>query len=216
MHRAFQVGLFAIAALLPLGLGACSFDNSGYEETLRGDPLADPTGQKFLLNSFSNDVLPVLLRDCGFQACHGSSERFFRVWGPGRTRYPIEGQTVCTKDGSMPPCNWDDLNGYERDYSLQFARSMVDLDNPADSLILRKPLAVARGGADHEGVDNYGRNVYRTPDDEGFRTIARWVYAYAEDQVAYAHGGPQGGAAAPAAPTTPPTGTTIPTTPTTP
>src|ERR1700755_2646142 len=105
MDRAFKLGLLAIAALLPLG--ACSLDNSGYEETIRGDRLADTTGQMFLLNSFTNDVIPVLLRDCGFQACHGSPERFFRVWGPGRTRYPVPGTTTC-KDGSMPPCNWDE------------------------------------------------------------------------------------------------------------
>lgn len=208
MHRAFKVGLVAIALLLPLG--ACSLDNSAPEHTIDGESLADPTGQMFLLNSFTNDVLPVLLRDCGFQACHGSPERFFRVWGPGRTRYPVPGTTTC-QDGSMPPCNWDEINGYERDYSLQFARSMVDLDNPADSLLLRKPLAVERGGADHEGVDNYGRNVYRTPDDEGFRIIARWVYAYAEDQKAY---GRSSRPSTPMVPVTPPAGTT--TTPTIP
>jgi hypothetical protein len=121
-----------------------------------------------------------LLRDCAFQACHGSQERFFRVWGPGRTRYDTT-KTKCVK-GNPPPCTFDDLDGNERDYSLQFARSMVDLDKPEDSLLLRKPLAVERGGADHEGVDKYGRNVYRTQDDDGFRTIARWVYAYAEQQ----------------------------------
>jgi hypothetical protein len=121
-----------------------------------------------------------MLRDCGFQACHGSQERFFRVWGAGRTRWDPT-LTVCEK-GAAPPCTFDQTTAFERDYSLQFTRSMIDLNNPADSLLLRKPLAVERGGADHAGVDNYGRNVYRTPDDEGYRTIARWVYAYAEDQ----------------------------------
>jgi hypothetical protein len=71
---------------------------------------------------------------------------------------------------------------------------------------LRKPLAVERGGADHEGVDKYGRNVYRTPDDEGFSTIARWVWAYAESQNQRIRAAPAPAAAAgAAAPATAPT-----------
>jgi hypothetical protein len=184
MHRAFKLGLLALVALLPVG--ACSLDNPASETTIRGESV-----DSFILDPFTVEVMPVLLRDCGFQACHGSQERFFRVWGPGRTRYVISpvcddrfdvGKTLCDDGVAVPPCNWDRLNGSERDYSLQFARSMVDLKNPEDSLLLRKPLAVERGGADHEGVDKYGRNVYRTPDDEGYRTLSRWVYGYAEQQ----------------------------------
>jgi len=35
---------------------------------------------------FEAEVYPILLRDCGFPACHGDTDRFFRVHGPGRTR----------------------------------------------------------------------------------------------------------------------------------
>jgi hypothetical protein len=176
MHRALRVGLLSLAACLPVLVGACSLDNTGREESLGGR-----NTDSNIVNGFTNEVMPVLLRDCGFQACHGSSERFFRVWGPGRTRYEPN-LMVCKKTGMNPPCNYDDVTPLERDFSMQFARSMVDLDDPSDSLLLRKPLAVERGGADHEGVDKYGRNVYRTPDDEGYRVISRWVYAYAESQ----------------------------------
>jgi hypothetical protein len=176
MHRAFKVGFLALAALLPLV--GCSLDNSAREKTIKGESI-----DSFFLDSFTVEVMPVLLRDCGFQGCHGSPERFFRVWGPGRTRYEPN-KTVCEKPGFSPPCNWDPITPLERDYSLQFARAMVDLAKPEDSLLLRKPLAVERGGADHEGVDKYGRNVYRTPDEEGFSTLARWVYAYADSQNA--------------------------------
>ena len=43
---------------------------------------------------FQREVYPVLLRDCAFSQCHGSGDRFFRVWGPGRERLasPITGE----------------------------------------------------------------------------------------------------------------------------
>jgi hypothetical protein len=199
MHRALKVGLLALVALLPVLVEACSLDNTERETSIGGNAV-----DFNILNGFTNEVLPVMLRDCGFQACHGAPERFFRVWGPGRTRYDTT-LTVCKK-GGPPPCNWDAVTPLERDYSLQFARSMVDLDNPSDSLLLRKPLAVERGGADHAGVDKYGRNVYRTPDDDGYRVILRWVYAYSEQQKRLI----QARGTTPAAPTPTPPVTTPP------
>jgi hypothetical protein len=131
------------------------------------------------LDAFTNFVMPVLIRDCGFQGCHGSQERFFRVYGPGRTRY----------DPMTPAL--DPLTGFERDYTYQLALSMIDLDDPAQSLILRKPLAAIAGGSSHEGVDKYGRNVYRTPDDEGYLQLTQWVFSEGETAMQAA------GAAAP-------------------
>jgi hypothetical protein len=116
-------------------------------------------------STFTVFVLPVLLRDCGFQACHGSQERFFRVFGPGRTRYSPDTEALA------------ELTGHERDYSYQLTRGMIDQADPARSVLLRKPLAVEAGGSGHEGVDKYGRNVYRTPDDEGYLAIAQWVFS---------------------------------------
>jgi hypothetical protein len=58
-------------------------------------------------------------------------------------------------------------------YSL--ALSMIDEANPTRSALLRKPLAVAAGGAAHLGVDKHGRDVYRTTQDTGYVAIARWV-----------------------------------------
>jgi hypothetical protein len=112
---------------------------------------------------FQNVVLPVLLRDCGFHTCHGSSERFFRVWGPGRVR--LNPLTATYASPTQP----------EYDYSKQLAESMIDFDDPSQSLLLRKPLAVEAGGADHLGADRYGRNVYRTVNDQGYLVLTRWV-----------------------------------------
>jgi len=160
MQRAYQIALLMLA----LAASGCSQDFSQPATYARGND-----------NEFTNFVMPVLWRDCGFQACHGSGERFFRIYGVGRTRLEL-GKTECMVGAPMPPCYYDALNGSERDFSLQSAQSFIDIDNPADSLLLRKPLAVEAGGADHAGVDKFGRNVYRTPDDEGFLILQRWVF----------------------------------------
>src|SRR6201999_2152073 len=126
MRRAYQVAL----VMLALAAGGCSGPDFKQPATYAmGD-----------LNEFTNVVLPILTRDCGFQACHGSAERFFRVYGLGRTRIDT-GAVSCMND-SPPPCYYDQLTGGERDYSLQLAQSFVDPANPGDSLLLRKPLAV--------------------------------------------------------------------------
>jgi hypothetical protein len=114
---------------------------------------------------FQSDVVPVLLRDCAFPTCHGSSQRFFRVWGPGRTRLD-----PTTRE-------FDPLTPNEAIQSYQLAVSMVDANAPSRSLLLRKPLAVAAGGARHLGEDKFGRNLYRTVNASGYLTIARWVLA---------------------------------------
>lgn len=164
MQRAYQIALLMLALAAP----GCSQDFSKPATYAKGD-----------VNEFTTFVMPVLWRDCGFQACHGSSERFFHIYGLGRTRID-NGQTKCLKGAPTPPCYYDPPNGSERDFSLQSAESFIDIDNPGDSLLLRKPLAVEAGGGDHAGVDKYGRNVYRTPDDEGFLTIQRWVFSAAK------------------------------------
>lgn len=168
MQRAYQIALLMLALVAP----GCSQDFSKPATYARGND-----------NEFTNFVMPVLWRDCGFQACHGSGERFFRIYGLGRTRLD-QGQTECRVGAPMPPCYYDTLNGSERDFSLQSAQSFIDIDNPADSLLLRKPLAVAAGGADHAGVDKFGRNVYRTPDDDGFLVLQRWVFNAQKRMVA--------------------------------
>ncbi|MDD9939214.1 MAG: hypothetical protein OXT09_36845 [Myxococcales bacterium] len=110
-------------------------------------------------------IYPILARDCGFHTCHGAEERFFRIYAPGRDR--LESETRA----------FDAVTGAEASASYVSARSMVDGDNPEDSLLLRKPLSVAAGGAEHEGVDGFGRDVYRTVNDEGYVAIASWVFA---------------------------------------
>ena len=115
--------------------------------------------------TFQGQVYPVLLRDCAFFACHGSSERFFQVYGPGRAR--LDPMTT-----ALDPTTMDELiQSYNR------ALSMIDAQDPARSLLLRKPLALSAGGSGHEGVDAWMRDVYSSKQDPGYAALEAWVLA---------------------------------------
>ena len=147
----------ALIALLALctGLSACAKDEPA-------PPRADREFRDFQL------VYPVLLRDCGFHACHGAPERFFRVVGPGRVRLDPDSAA------------FDGVTGDEASASYQSALTMLDADHPEESLLLKKPLAIEAGGSSHGGNDPFGRNVYRTAQDEGYLALARFVFALPE------------------------------------
>lgn len=117
--------------------------------------------------AFDQRVWPILVRDCGFSACHGSTERFFRVLGPGHERL----------DPTMRLT--DPVTEAELQFSYDRARSMVEVNDPPLSPLLRKPLEVAAGGSGHEGTDRYGRDVYRSVDDPSFRVLVEWVLGIA-------------------------------------
>ena len=72
---------------------------------------------------FKTSVYPILLRDCGYTTCHGTSDRFFSVFGPGRARLdPATGA-------------YDPVTPYELALTYTRARSMlVGPDGPASSL----------------------------------------------------------------------------------
>lgn len=148
--RANAAGARAVALLSALLAGCASVVEDGAPaERDRG--------------AFDAQVWPVLVRDCGFSECHGSSERFFRVLGPGHERLDP------TMRLSAP------VTEAELQFSFDRARSMIDASDPAQSLLLRKPLEVAAGGSGHEGTDHYGRDVYRSVDDPRFRVLVDWV-----------------------------------------
>lgn len=139
---------------------------------LAGSGCADepdkPVAARRVFSSFK-DVYPVLLRDCGFPACHGAPERFFRVYGPGRTR-------LMNDDGTLPE-PFDTATADEQELTFQLALSMINEHAVGESLLLRKPLAIEAGGYGHLGVDAYGRDVYRTTQDAGYVLLARWAYS---------------------------------------
>jgi hypothetical protein len=128
---------------------------------------ASPTPELALVTpdrgGFETQVYPVLLRDCGFHACHGSTERFFQVFGPGRGRLNLAAQPL------------DAVDAAEVELSYTRARSMIDPENPARSPLLVKPLATAAGGVGHQGADSLGRNVYVSTMEPGYAVLVAWV-----------------------------------------
>lgn len=126
-----------------------------------GAPLEVPAANA---ERFRTEVYPTLLADCAFPACHGTRERFFSVFGPGRTRL----------DPATAP--YDPATPEELALSYTRARSMlIDPEGVRRSPLLRKPLAVAVGGAGHEGVDEWGANVYATKQDPRFQKLFFWA-----------------------------------------
>jgi hypothetical protein len=112
---------------------------------------------------FDAQVYPILVRDCGHTGCHGSENRFFRVVGPGHVR--------------LDPATRLAAPVTEAELALSYnrARSMIDPSDPNHSPLLIKSLEVSQGGADHEGTDSFGRNVYRSPEDPDFQVLVRWA-----------------------------------------
>lgn len=124
-------------------------------------PEADPT-------TFRTTAYPVLLADCGFRACHGTPDRFFSVFGPGRTRLDPATEPYA-------PATPDELA-----HSFSRARAMLlSPDGVRRAPLLRKPLAVSAGGAGHRGEDAWGANLYTTKSDPRFQALFFWATAEA-------------------------------------
>jgi hypothetical protein len=116
--------------------------------------------------AFESQIYPMLVRDCGFPDCHGAPERFFRVFGPGRTRELEE--TAITAEATES----------EIRATFERARSMLaGAARAEDSLLLRKPLEVDQGGAPHYGVDAYGRDVFPNKEDSRYEILREWAEA---------------------------------------
>jgi hypothetical protein len=115
---------------------------------------------------FEAEVYPILLRDCGFSACHGDPDRYFRLFGPGRTR--LDAATTL-----YAPATTEEI-----DASFDRARSMLaGVTDPRQALLLRKPLESSAGGAAHQGLDALGRNVYASTEDPAWQVLAAWAGA---------------------------------------
>lgn len=140
-----------LAMCIAIGIAACA--------SVEEDPVLT-TPDRVL---FDAQVYPILVRDCGHSACHGSENRFFRVVGPGHVRLDP------TERLAAP------VTPAELEMSYQRARSMIDPGDPNRSPLLIKSLEKSAGGADHEGTDSFGRNVYRSPEDPDFQVLVRWA-----------------------------------------
>ncbi len=128
-------------------------------------PPAGPPTPRYDL--FQTDVYPILMRDCGFPDCHGNEARFFRVYGPGRLRMPGLG---LEDDIDAPVTEAEMRASYERARSMLASAGRVE-----DTLLVRKPLEIDRGGAAHMGIDEHGQDVYLSTESEGYRALLAWA-----------------------------------------
>lgn len=119
---------------------------------------------------FVSEVYPVLLRDCGFPACHGRVERAFQVFGPGRSRLPSPPSADVADDIFAPTTSLELQVSYER------ARSMLTrMDSQQDYILLRKPLDRSAGGTTHASREGLERNVYATREDPAWQLLQGWA-----------------------------------------
>jgi hypothetical protein len=109
---------------------------------------------------FRTEIYPLLLRDCGFNACHGNEDRYYQVFGPGRMRIDEE------MDLFLPPTEEEIEVSYERARAMLLTR-----DDVLDSPLLRKPVE----GGGHAGLDGQGRNVYAGRNDPEFLVLLEWA-----------------------------------------
>jgi hypothetical protein len=114
--------------------------------------------------TFEQKAYPILLADCAYGGCHGDPERFFSVYGPGRTRLVA----------GTPP--YDPATAEELAISYARASSMLlSPDGVRRGPLLRKPLAVAAGGAGHRGDDPWGSAIYATKRDPRWEALFFWA-----------------------------------------
>jgi hypothetical protein len=152
LHRRAYPIARVVAVLL---VSACAAEDTAWQGTL-----PSPDGKQF-----TEDVYPLLLRDCAFSTCHGAPERFLQVYGPGRTRLdPIANKA------DDPMTLAEVLHSYERARSMLTSVAALD-----QSPLLRKPLELQAGGESHKGVDDFGRNVYPSQADVRYVTLLRWA-----------------------------------------
>ncbi len=108
---------------------------------------------------FAATVYPVLLRDCGFPACHGDARRPLFTPGPGRTRLAAE---VALLDPATPA---------EVDRAYDRARALLLRDPAAPPP--RRP--TPPGPAPPRGGTAHGRNACEDPAAPGLQAPTAWA-----------------------------------------
>lgn len=115
-------------------------------------------------------VQPVLTKSCGAFACHGDARRYFHMFARSRLRL---GGTEEQRNGLM--------RDQERAFNFDAARAMVSVDEPDESLLLRKPLETSAGGYYHGAVPLGSSNIFPNKDDPDYKTLAAWASGAKED-----------------------------------
>lgn len=116
-------------------------------------------------------VQPVLTKSCSMLACHGTPDRYYRIYARNRLRFGVAGE----EERNAP------LNEGERRHNFEATRAYVSLDAADESLLLKKPLEADAGGFYH-GATRLGKaNVFPSVEHADYEVILDWVKGKTED-----------------------------------
>jgi hypothetical protein len=114
---------------------------------------------------FRCHVQPILSKNCATFACHGTPERYYRLYARNRLRYGIAGEH---ERNSL-------LRPEERKHNYDATRAFVDVDEAEGSLILRKPLESDAGGLYHGATKIGMSNVWPDMTVTEYKTVYKWI-----------------------------------------
>jgi hypothetical protein len=123
---------------------------------------------------FRCEVAPVLAKQCSAPACHGSGDRYYRLYARNRLRYGVD-----ELDRADPLTPFELVANYDATRAL-----VVGLGRPEDAMLLRKPLEPAAGGYYHGATRVFraqGHNVFSSLADPEYATLERWARGAAGD-----------------------------------
>jgi hypothetical protein len=124
-------------------------------------PLALPAGDVVV---FAQRTQPVLDRACASAGCHGRIERPLALYSPGHRRSdPARTFLNESLSDSELLANARAIDAF----ALEPLRDSLPIH---DCLVLRKPLALAYGGAGHEGGE-----LFPSPDDRDYQAVQAYL-----------------------------------------
>jgi hypothetical protein len=152
-YAALVGGVIALASVLAL---------SGCQSRLTDDaPLSKELDEAY----FRCNVQPILSKNCSMLACHGTPDRYFRLYARNRLRYGIAGEAQRNAF----------LNPLERQLNYNAARAYIDLNVVDNSLLLKKPLEQDAGGYYHGATKLGTSNVFAHIDDSEYKILVKWA-----------------------------------------
>ena len=115
---------------------------------------------------FVKHVQPILEHRCAFFACHGSRERFLRIYQEVRLRENPDPDPIFQAPSPLTP---EEL---QRNFE-QTTGMLYGFDNPEDSLLFSKPL---QPGTRHAGATLFeGPDVFLNREVPDYQTLLRWA-----------------------------------------
>ena len=114
--------------------------------------------------AFTDDVQPLLRRDCAALGCHGSPDRTLTLYAVGflRAPPPFAGEPLDETRLTEAELRWN----YD-----ELRIRLLGETAPDDARLLLKCLDPAAGGIEHAD----GVVVYESRRDPGFRTLRDWI-----------------------------------------